>query len=994
MVKKATRRKRKKSSLSSSEEDEKASTEQDAAGNHHGAKRKPGVKTLESRAETHSCAFSPLFKDALQSSYQLKKQRRVAQEKDALTGKPVPGPLHGGKGRAVSRSRTVELGPSKPVHHSETSKGRSDGKSPSKSKEALHVPCRAQEKDMSPAGGDSHNSKTQERARTSPVPEDAARQEKRRKLVEEEKRKKLMKRTKLVEEEKLMKRKKLVEEEKLMEEEKRRKKLMKRRKLVEEEKRKLVEEEKLMEEKRRKKLMKRKKLVEEEKLMEEEKRRKKLVEEEKRKLVHENKLMEKKRLVEENKLLEEKMRKLEEEKRKDMVEEKRRKLVEEKKRRKVVEEKRRKLEEEKRKLVEEKGQDQQNERRRNQFPWDQAPASTSALCSDALKTQKTHESSPHISLLSPNIPRPKAEGQRSSDRSGAAPAPEPSTSGGSTSEPSTSEPSTSGGSTSGGSTSGCEQQAVHQAPGSSSRRLLVQTKPWNDEKQVVEELHLARSQNRLELDITSSYGELTCMDIDPPAEGAAEPHFQPKQDLILVLDTNILLSHLEYVKKVVSRGLGVLGFPLVLIPWVVLQEMDSLKRGRGLSGSVAHLAAPAISYVYSCLKSCQPQLWGQSMQQAAASSGGLSAESNDDRVLHCCLQYQRLYPGCALILCTNDKNLCSKALLSGVHAFSKSDLEAQETQEVQEVLEVLEGRGRSGAGPLENRVLPPLRPQVPSEQLHQQSSGLLCVGPRTQDQDQDQVRPVCLSECVSELEDCLRRLLSDVLELEMKAVYEELWLEVVYLKPPWTLLDLLHCLKKHWIAVFGHVVPRSKLQTVLNLLTFFTSGAAVDRSGTLAALQEAQDLIRAFGERSSRVPGALSSLDNICMKLRPQGPSSACDVIMKDDGDDDPVAHLQLPHHEVWALFENIWSNVFQLSLELFRVLGFDPVSAPPGPAAPGPAPPAPAAPPPQDALLFLSRLSSMVSQLLGAFSRVLSQTGPEEAQNLLLVLRSNQVSQ
>lgn len=35
-----------------------------------------------------------------------------------------------------------------------------------------------------------------------------------------------------------------------------------------------------------------------------------------------------------------------------------------------------------------------------------------------------------------------------------------------------------------------------------------------------------------------------------------------------------------------------------------------------------------------------------------------------------------------------------------------------------------------------------------------------------------------MSRCVSELEDCLQHVLSDVLEVEMKAAYEDLWLEV------------------------------------------------------------------------------------------------------------------------------------------------------------------------------------------------------------------------
>lgn len=63
------------------------------------------------------------------------------------------------------------------------------------------------------------------------------------------------------------------------------------------------------------------------------------------------------------------------------------------------------------------------------------------------------------------------------------------------------------------------------------------------------------------------------------------------------------------------------GFPFVVIPWVVLQELDSLKKGKGLSvSSVAHLAIPAISYILNSLKSREPRLWGQSMQQASQSN--------------------------------------------------------------------------------------------------------------------------------------------------------------------------------------------------------------------------------------------------------------------------------------------------------------------------------------------------------------------------------------
>ncbi|KAK2908099.1 transcriptional protein SWT1 isoform X1 [Channa argus] len=516
------------------------------------------------------------------------------------------------------------------------------------------------------------------------------------------------------------------------------------------------------------------------------------------------------------------------------------------------------------------------------------------------------------------------------------------------------------------------------------------TEPWCDQMQVVEELHLARSEKRLGLNVMQSYGELTCMEIDPPEKTSHTPCRETaQQDLILILDTNILLSHLDYVKKITSHGLGALGFPVVLIPWVVLQELDFLKKGRGLSGSVAHLATPAISYIHNSLKSREPYLWGQSMQQAAESSDGLNAENNDDRVLQCCLQYQSLYPGCALILCTNDKNLCSKALFSGVRALSKNDLEE-------------EVRGsKDGLCPLQNlqtRMLSHTNVQMPSPVLsrsstpvQQQNQNRTGISLGRSERDGEQLREDSktkwdLSRCVSELEDCLREVLSDVLEVEMKAAYEDLWLEIVYVKPPWTLQDVLQCLKKHWIAVFGHIVQRRKQQNVLNLIEFFNSGKTMDCSATLVALKEAKELVKEFGKSSSRIPSAISQMDNIFNKLQPQRESPAADVVMNDDDEDKLPRSSQVSNQEVWALFENIWSNVCQISLEVFKAMGFDPHTMRSAHPVRGP-------PPPQEALACLHKLSSIVSQLLQAFSSVLSSApGLEEVQTLFTVINSNKI--
>lgn len=44
----------------------------------------------------------------------------------------------------------------------------------------------------------------------------------------------------------------------------------------------------------------------------------------------------------------------------------------------------------------------------------------------------------------------------------------------------------------------------------------------------------------------------------------------------------------------------------------------------------------------------------------------------------------------------------------------------------------------------------------------------------------------------------------------------------------------------------------------------------MDCSTTLVALQEANDLVKAFRKSSSRVPRAISIMDNIFNKLQPQ----------------------------------------------------------------------------------------------------------------------------
>ncbi|RXM28364.1 Transcriptional protein SWT1 [Acipenser ruthenus] len=415
----------------------------------------------------------------------------------------------------------------------------------------------------------------------------------------------------------------------------------------------------------------------------------------------------------------------------------------------------------------------------------------------------------------------------------------------------------------------------------------------DQEMQLVVELHTARSEKLLEVNMVQSYGELTCMDIDLPEE-----------------KTNCAHS---------------IGFPAIIIPWVVLQELDSLKNGK-LSMHVVKKAIPAVNFIYTCLKNQDPQLWGQSMQQASQSLYGLSGENNDDRVLQCSLQYQSLYPNLTIILCTNDKNLCSKALLSGVKAVSKVDL-------------------------------------------------------------------------VSELEN-----LKSVADTHRHQA-----LQIVYLKPPWTLPDLLQCFKKHWIAVFGQIVRRDLLSSIDVLYDNLYKGRTIDSTIIKLVLQEAHQILQAFKSRSD-YDGVLSQAFAVVSGLLQDGSQSDCKTqeqspldagsgtalprgrvspLPSDDetlmSDEQNSLEPCPSHREVWAIFENIWSTVCQYSSAVFATFNY--------PYAPGALLPDRKLPPPEEAYACLQKLLAAVKELLACFQRVLAQNSCfKDVQNLSTFIASSEV--
>uniref|UniRef100_A0A452J485 Transcriptional protein SWT1 n=1 Tax=Gopherus agassizii TaxID=38772 RepID=A0A452J485_9SAUR len=436
-----------------------------------------------------------------------------------------------------------------------------------------------------------------------------------------------------------------------------------------------------------------------------------------------------------------------------------------------------------------------------------------------------------------------------------------------------------------------------EVPCPSASHQAIHITETDQEMQIIEDLHAARIDKKIALPVVQTCGELTSMEIDLPEENADIPAASATSgsNLLIVIDTNIMISHLQFIMTLKTRDIPGIGRLALIIPWVVLQELDNLKKGKVLQ-HVRHKAVPAVQFIYTCLKNQDSKLWGQSMQLASQKIYGLSDENNDDRVLQCCLQYQSLFPQAFVILCTDDKNLCSKALVSDVKALSKADL-------------------------------------VTSLQNLNVNSHQNCVGlqqsktdtgsQKTKREDPSLTTP--LLSIVPDLEKSLGEALSSILETEMKIAFGNLWMEVLYLKPPWTLASLLQCFKKHWMAVFGSIVPRSLLGTIECLHEHLCKGKTVDHITANILLQESKKLLHAFSSRSdydgvlpqafAYVTKLLQMLAEVTLSENTAG-SKMEDVRLHlqtcEEGKS--LSNTQLSqdkrHQEIWSVLESIWNTI------------------------------------------------------------------------------------
>ncbi|KND02260.1 mRNA-processing endoribonuclease [Spizellomyces punctatus DAOM BR117] len=339
---------------------------------------------------------------------------------------------------------------------------------------------------------------------------------------------------------------------------------------------------------------------------------------------------------------------------------------------------------------------------------------------------------------------------------------------------------------------------------------------------------------------------------------------------VFVIDTCFLISHLRFVKQV----LDILPAPdmIMLLPYVVLKELDSLKdshkgsvrkqaaavkdrvvrpdnivaddsvsNGKAVVDSpseisLAHCARQAIDLLYQTLLKGAPALKGQRITDHLPGMD-LTQMNNDDRILECCRFAQVRYTP-RVVLMSNDKNLCVKALIHSIYTVSnwkKSPAEfISEARRGLELSPAVSNTTRTAAAKpkpnngnkksvlkLEKTADPPrdsdkavidgmVQDQVDLMDIDElvsadaNASSALIFPERASTNREGQADPVDI--IIKQLSDTLVGSMSAAFPVLFQRQFGKEWRTKVAHKPPWSVSDLFEVINNHWL-LFRDILP-------------------------------------------------------------------------------------------------------------------------------------------------------------------------------------------
>ena len=335
----------------------------------------------------------------------------------------------------------------------------------------------------------------------------------------------------------------------------------------------------------------------------------------------------------------------------------------------------------------------------------------------------------------------------------------------------------------------------------------------------------------------------------------------PASKCLVIVDTNILISSLNTVVKLMDHDQVV-----VVIPWMVVQELDSLKNSDNQKTAVG--ARAGVRWLNSTLLSSSSKLITQTAAESRMVSAKFGSKSPDDKILATCFQFKE--DGHKVVLVTNDVNLGNKALIN--HLLYRDS---------RNILEIEKGE--------------------------------LVVAEQGYDED-DSNRGV-INSVVTLVLDYLRDLLEGVLLEEFHSTFGEMWDKIVSIKPRaskpyWSLSQLFTLYSKHHIAVFGLNFPkngRDLKETLTYLKTSISRSSHKSKTEAKILYSEVKKLIECIKARSD-YDGLVSNCDEKMLEAISQ--LERLESRKKMANHDDISHSTARVQEQVQSLFQTIWEIV------------------------------------------------------------------------------------
>ncbi|KAH0535413.1 uncharacterized protein LOC123266943 [Cotesia glomerata] len=340
-----------------------------------------------------------------------------------------------------------------------------------------------------------------------------------------------------------------------------------------------------------------------------------------------------------------------------------------------------------------------------------------------------------------------------------------------------------------------------------SEEVFCEEMDWepSEEEKIVSEIQNVRAQLVIEDDVQMQELNNTGLDLTDGGSGSNGS----LRKFYIVVDTNVFLSNMKAVEEARDAIFKFYNRPIIVIPWTVIRELDFIKDDKSHSRpqNLKYRARHAIQFINKHFAAKHPRILGQTFADVLSNRQKFETECPDDEILQTCLQIQSA--GHHVVLLSYDKNLCNKAMIHDVISLGKND-------------------------PLEK--VDYLKESEIKKRFN------LADSLKDVEQEETKAELLLAEELFEDLKTTLTSFMSVVVAKEMKNLYGETWERHTIIRPPWTVLTVLKCANKHWIAAVSDSFER-RAESILKDLVQIVTGLQYS-----CQLKDVETMIQRFND--------------------------------------------------------------------------------------------------------------------------------------------------